>query len=51
MIRGRRAALAVLILLAGSSAAWAQDATIGAGKLEMAVSRGGTFFIGGDDAE
>ena len=52
MIRGSRAFLAALILLAGCSAASAQDATIGAGKLEIGgFPGGGTFFIGGDDAK
>ena len=51
MIRGSRAVLAALILLAGCAAASAQDATIGAGKLEIGgFPGGGTFFVGGDDA-
>src|SRR5688572_24541852 len=51
MIRGSRAVLAALILLAGCAAASAQDATIGAGKVEVGgFPGGGTFFIGGDDA-
>ena len=50
MIRGCRAFLAVLILFAGCSAASAQDATIGAGKVEIGgFPGGGTFFVGGDD--
>ena len=50
MIRGSRSAFAALILLAGCSVAWAQDATIGAGKLEIGgFPGGGTFFVGGDD--
>ena len=50
MIRGSRAFLAALILLAGCSAASAQDATIGAGKVEIGgFPGGGTFFVGGDD--
>jgi hypothetical protein len=52
MIRGSRALLASLMLLAGSAAASAQDATIGAGKLEIGgFPGGGTFFVGGDDAK
>ena len=52
MIRGSRAFLAALIVLAGSAAASAQDATIGAGKLEIGgFPGGGTFFVGGDDAK
>jgi len=50
MIRGFKAFLAASILLAGSSVASAQDATIGAGKVEIGgFPGGGTFFIGGDD--
>ena len=50
MIRGSRALLAALILLAGCSVASAQDATIGAGKVEIGgFPGGGTFFVGGDD--
>jgi len=50
MIRGSRAFLAALILLAGCSLASAQDATIGAGKVEIGgFPGGGTFFVGGDD--
>jgi hypothetical protein len=42
--------LAAVILLAGWSAASAQEATIGAGKVEIGgFPGGGTFFIGGDD--
>ena len=52
MIRGSRALLASLMLLAGSAAASAQDATIGAGKVEIGgFPGGGTFFVGGDDAK
>lgn len=50
MIRGFRAFLAASILLAGSSVASAQDAAVGAGKVEIGgFPGGGTFFIGGDD--
>ena len=50
MIRGSRACLAALLVLAGCSAALAQDATIGAGKVEIGgFPGGGTFFVGGDD--
>ena len=50
MIRGSRAFLAALILFAGCSVASAQDATIGAGKVEIGgFPGGGTFFVGGDD--
>src|SRR5687768_18573978 len=50
MIRGSRAFLAALVLVAGSSIASAQDAAIGAGKVEIGgFPGGGTFFIGGDD--
>jgi hypothetical protein len=50
MVRGSRSAFAALILLAGCSVASAQDATIGAGKLEIGgFPGGGTFFVGGDD--
>lgn len=50
MIRGSRACLAALLVLAGCSAAFAQDAAIGAGKLEIGgFPGGGTFFVGGDD--
>src|SRR6187455_322476 len=50
MIRGCRAFLAALILFAGCSAASAQDAAIGAGKVEIGgFPMGGTFFVGGDD--
>lgn len=50
MIRGSKAFLAAVVLFAGCSAASAQDATIGAGKLEIGgFPGGGTFFIGGDD--
>lgn len=50
MIRGFKAFLAALILLSAVSIASAQDATIGAGKVEVGgFPGGGTFFIGGDD--
>jgi hypothetical protein len=50
MIRGFKAFLAALILLSAVSMAWAQDLTIGAGKVEVGgFPGGGTFFIGGDD--
>lgn len=50
MIRGSKAFLAAMLLLAGCSVASAQDATIGAGKLEIGgFPGGGTFFVGGDD--
>jgi hypothetical protein len=49
MIRGSRAIFAAALLLAGCTAASAQDATIGAGKVEIGgFPGGGTFFIGGD---
>jgi hypothetical protein len=49
MIRGSRAIFAVALLLAGCTAASAQDATVGAGKVEIGgFPGGGTFFIGGD---
>jgi hypothetical protein len=50
MIRGSISFLAALVLLAGASVASAQDATIGAGRVEIGgFPGGGTFFIGGDD--
>src|SRR5512145_324123 len=50
MIRGSRCFLAAVILIAGCAVASAQDATIGAGKLEIGgFPGGGTFFKGGDD--
>lgn len=50
MVRGSRAFLAGLVLVAGSSVASAQDAAVGAGKIEIGgFPGGGTFFIGGDD--
>src|SRR5829696_1245270 len=50
MIRRAIAIFAAVFLLVGSSAALAQDATIGAGKVEIGgFPGGGTFFIGGDD--
>ena len=45
-----RALLAAVILLAGCSSALAQEAMIGAGRLEIGgFPGGGTFFVGGDD--
>ena len=41
MIRGAKPFLAVLVLLAGCSLASAQDATIGAGKVEIGGFPGG----------
>jgi hypothetical protein len=50
MIRGSRALFTVALLIAGCTAASAQDATIGAGKVEIGgFPGGGSFFIGGDD--
>ena len=50
MIRGAKPFLAMLVLLGGCSLASAQDATIGAGKVEIGgFPGGGTFFVGGDD--
>jgi hypothetical protein len=50
MNRGFIAFLAALVLIAGSSTASAQEATTGAGKVEVGgFPGGGTFFIGGDD--
>ncbi len=50
MIRGSKAVLAAMVLLAGCSIASAQEATIGAGKVELGgFPGGGTFFVGGDD--
>jgi hypothetical protein len=50
MIRGSRVFFAVALLLAGCTVASAQDATIGAGKVEVGgFPGGGTFFVGGDD--
>jgi hypothetical protein len=50
MGRGFQAFLAALILAAGCSVASAQEATIGAGKVEIGgFPGGGTFFVGGDD--
>jgi hypothetical protein len=52
MIRVSRAALAALVVLASFSNASAQDAAIGAGKLEIGgFPGGGTFFVGGDDSK
>jgi hypothetical protein len=50
MVRGSKVFLTALVLLAGCSIASAQDATIGAGKIELGgFPGGGTFFTGGDD--
>jgi hypothetical protein len=50
MVRGSKAFLTALILLTGFSIASAQEATIGAGKIEFGgFPGGGTFFAGGDD--
>ncbi len=50
MNRGSLTFLAALMVLAGCSAASAQEATIGAGKVEIGgFPGGGTFFVGGDD--
>ena len=52
MIRGFRAFLAALVVLAGCAVASAQETTVGAGKVEIGgFPGGGTFFIGGDDAK
>jgi len=46
----RRACASALIVLAVGSSAAAQDATTGAGKLEIGLYPvGGTFLVGGDD--
>src|SRR5438093_170849 len=50
MVRGCKAFLTALVLLAGCSVAFAQEATIGAGKIEIGgFPGGGTFFVSGDD--
>lgn len=50
MIRGSRALLAALVVFAAVSVASAQEAAIGAGKVELGgFPGGGTFFVGGDD--
>jgi hypothetical protein len=50
MFRRSRSFLAALVLLAGSTIVSAQEATIGAGKVEIGgFPGGGTFFVGGDD--
>src|SRR5436190_13765378 len=50
MVRGCKAFLTALVLLTGCSAAFAQETTIGAGKIEIGgFPGGGTFFTGGDD--
>ena len=50
MVRGCKAFLTALVLIAGCSIASAQEATIGAGKLEIGgFPGGGTFFVGGND--
>src|SRR5258708_7405572 len=49
MVRGSKAFLTALVLIAGCSVASAQEATIGAGKVEIGgFPGGGTFFTGGD---
>jgi len=50
MFRGSISFVAALVLLAGSTTVSAQEATIGAGKVEIGgFPGGGTFFVGGDD--
>lgn len=50
MSRGSIAFFAAVILIAGCSMASAQDATLGAGKIEFGgFPGGGTFLVGGDD--
>jgi hypothetical protein len=50
MVRGSQALLAVLVLLGSCSIGSAQEATVGAGKVEVGgFPGGGTFFVGGDD--
>jgi hypothetical protein len=50
MIRGAQAFLAALMVFASLSTLSAQEATVGAGKLEIGgFPGGGTFFVGGDD--
>lgn len=50
MIRGSRVFLAAAVLFAGVSSASAQEALIGAGKVEVGgFPGGGTFFVAGDD--
>ena len=50
MIRGSKSFLAALLLFAGCSVASAQEAMIGAGRVEIGgFPGGGTFFVGGDD--
>jgi hypothetical protein len=50
MVRGSKGFLTALILFVGCSIASAQEATIGAGKIELGgFPGGGTFFTGGDD--
>jgi hypothetical protein len=50
MVRGSKAVLTALVLVAGCSIASAQETTIGAGKVEIGgFPGGGTFFTGGDD--
>ncbi len=49
-MRGCKALLTALALLAGCTIASAQEAAIGAGKLEIGgFPGGGTFFVGGND--
>jgi Outer membrane protein beta-barrel domain len=50
MVRGSKVFLTAFVLIAGCSLASAQEATIGAGKVELGgFPGGGTFFTGGDD--
>src|ERR1700674_1649216 len=50
MVRGCKAVLTALILFAGCSVAFAQEARLGAGKVEIGgFPGGGTLFRGGDD--
>src|SRR5437016_10223149 len=50
MVRGCKAVLTVLVLLASCSMASAQEAKLGAGKVEIGgFPGGGTFFTGGDN--
>src|SRR5690349_20694731 len=50
MMRGSQTFLAALLVAGGCAIASAQEATIGAGKVEVGgFPGGGTFFVGGDD--
>ena len=50
MVRGSKAFLTALVLVAGCSIASAQEAALGAGKIELGgFPGGGTFFVGGND--